>query len=274
VLCSLVLITVYFREPATGALHNAQGVGASVLRPFEVAVDRVARPLRDAYGYVSTLIHAKSENARLRAEADHWRQLAILNANAQAQNVELRRQLKYESASSWPKGYTGVSTDVISQPQNQFDQEVVIAAGSASGVRLHSPVVTDEGLVGDVVKVFRDTALVKPLVDQTAAATAIDLETRAKGTVRHGQAGSEALVFDRVPKDKSLRQGDLVVTAGTKNRELPSFYPEGIPIGYVTSAGQNDTSFFWDAQVQPLVDFSSLESVIVLVPNKPLPTFP
>ena len=44
VLLSLVLITVYFRESAGGGLHGVQGAGATVLRPFEVASDRVARP--------------------------------------------------------------------------------------------------------------------------------------------------------------------------------------------------------------------------------------
>ena len=36
VLLSLVLITVYFREPAGGGLHGVQSTGATVLRPFEV----------------------------------------------------------------------------------------------------------------------------------------------------------------------------------------------------------------------------------------------
>ena len=49
-LLSLVLITVYFREPAGGGLHDVQSGGATVLRPFEVAANRVASPFRDAYG--------------------------------------------------------------------------------------------------------------------------------------------------------------------------------------------------------------------------------
>ena len=45
VLLSLVLITVSFRS---SALDGVQGTAASVLRPFEVAADRVTRPFRDA----------------------------------------------------------------------------------------------------------------------------------------------------------------------------------------------------------------------------------
>src|ERR687885_450865 len=51
VLLSLALITVYFRESAGGPLHKTQGVGAAILRPFEVGAERIARPFRDVYGY-------------------------------------------------------------------------------------------------------------------------------------------------------------------------------------------------------------------------------
>ena len=45
---SLALVTVYFRESDNGFLHSLQSTGASVLRPFEVAADRIASPFEDA----------------------------------------------------------------------------------------------------------------------------------------------------------------------------------------------------------------------------------
>ena len=42
----------------------------------------MAAPFRDAYGWFAGLIHAKSENARLRAEVDRLRSEAIQNRNA------------------------------------------------------------------------------------------------------------------------------------------------------------------------------------------------
>ena len=80
-LLSLVLITIYFREPANGGLHGVQSGGATVLRPFEVAANRVASPFRDAYGWFSGLVHAKSENADLRAKLDRLRAQVIQNSD-------------------------------------------------------------------------------------------------------------------------------------------------------------------------------------------------
>jgi len=78
VLLSIVLITVYFREPAGGGLHSVQSGGATVLRPFEVGAERVARPFRDAYGWFAGLVHAKSQNAALRAQVDRYPRHAAL----------------------------------------------------------------------------------------------------------------------------------------------------------------------------------------------------
>ena len=55
-LLSLLLITLSFREPTTGALHGVQSAGATVLRPFEVGAERIARPFRDTYGYFRGLV--------------------------------------------------------------------------------------------------------------------------------------------------------------------------------------------------------------------------
>ena len=66
VLLSLALITVSFREQSDGPLHDAQAAVASALQPLEVAVERVARPFRDAYGWTKDLFNARSENERLK----------------------------------------------------------------------------------------------------------------------------------------------------------------------------------------------------------------
>jgi len=95
VLLSIALITVYFRESSSGGLHQVQSAGATVLRPFEVGADRVSRPFRDAYGYFAGLVHAKSENNRLRAQNELLRQQAAQNAFAASENADLRKKLHF-----------------------------------------------------------------------------------------------------------------------------------------------------------------------------------
>jgi rod shape-determining protein MreC len=267
VLLSLVLITVYFREPAGGGLHGVQSAGATVLRPFEVGANRIAAPFRDSYGWFAGLIHAKSENARLRAQLDKLRAEAIQNVNAAQQVDELRRELHYVGLARFPQDYRPVPTDVISRPASEFQQQVGIAAGSSSGIRRNDPVVTADGLVGKVSSVAGHTAQVTLLTDANIDVSAIDVQSQAAGLVSHGE-GPSTLTLDRVLKSQVLREGDTIVTQGFKFGPLTSIYPYGIPIGTVSGATNSEVDLYWNAQVSPFVHFDSLHSVLVLVPKK------
>lgn len=266
VLLSLALITIYFREPADGGLHGVQSAGATVLRPFEVAAERVARPFRDAYGYFAGLIHAKSQNAELRHQVDILSQRVIQNANAAAENADLRRQLKYVHSRDFPQGYDYVATTVIGRPPSEFQQQVGISAGSSSGIRRNDPVVTADGLVGKVTQVAHSTAQVTLLTDPSVQVSALDLNTGAAGVVKPGQ-GRNTLALARVDKSQMVNGGDLIETAGWHTKRLTSLYPKGIAIGFVTGASQSEVDLYWRAQVDPRVDFDSLQSVLVLIPK-------
>ena len=271
-LLSLVLITFSFREPSTGALHQVEAAGATVLRPFEVAAERVARPFRDVYGYFAGLIHVKRENERLKDEVNRLRQQALQGEQAREQNTRFRQLLKYVDGPLFPNDYEPVNTRIISW-SSEFDQQVAIAAGSGSGIRQDTPVVTSDGLVGRVTYVTGSSAGVTLLTDENSAVQARDQTTGAFGLVRHGQ-GEGSLILDRVPKEQNVLAGDIIVTAGTRSKQYPSLFPAGIPIGVVTSVGQSDIASYKQIQIDPFVDFSELDAVTALIPRKRIPKAP
>ena len=263
---SLALITGYFRESENGALHDVQSASASVLYPFQVGAERVARPFQDAYGWLAGFFHAKSENERLKARMRLLEIQAIQNATAAQENMELRRALDYKSGPSYPSDYNFIGARVTSHSPNEFRQEVGISAGRDDGLRIYDPVVDADGrLVGHVAKLTGPTALVTLLTDPSFAVSGYAVQTRTYGLVEHGQGGGETLMLDGVPKEKVVRQGDIIVTAGRRSGELPSLYPREIPVGTVTKVGQSDVDIHQSVQIEPLADFSSLSSVWVLV---------
>lgn len=266
VLASLVLITLSFRSGDDGPLAEVQSAGASALRPFAVGAERVAQPFRDAYAWVDSLLTARSEAEELRAQVQDLRQRAIQNEFAIAENMRLRAMLDYLDGPRFPADFSSISAEVIARPDSAFAQAIVIAAGTNDGVRVNDPVVTADGLVGVVIRVTPSTARIQLLTDQEAAVSAVDLRSSAPGIVRHARGTRETLVLDRVRKRDIVDVGDEIVTAGWRVGSLTSLYPKGIPIGEVTSVGQTDTDLYQQIQVDPYVDFGSLDSVIVLVP--------
>jgi rod shape-determining protein MreC len=240
---------------------------ATTLRPFAVGFERVAQPFRDAYGWADSLFTARSEAEQLRAEVRELRQRNIQSEFALQENEYLRRQLRYIDGPRFPADFDPIATEVIGRPGVAFAQAIVVAAGSDDGVRVLDPVVTLDGLVGLVTRVTSDTARIQLLTDEEAAASAVDVRTGADGIVRHARGTRETLVLDRVRKQDVIRLGDEVATSGWRAGGLSSVYPKGIPIGRVTSVGQTDTDLFQQVQIDPYVDFGSLDAVIVLVPK-------
>ena len=148
VVLSLALLSVYFRESSSGTLHSVQDAGASVIYPFQVAAERVAQPFEDAVGWAGDVLGAESENEKLRAEVERLRQQLVQSQTAVLQNAELRRLLRFRQGTTFPGDYNGVAARIIGRTPGQFEQQVLIAAGSNARVHVNDPVVTADGLVG------------------------------------------------------------------------------------------------------------------------------
>jgi rod shape-determining protein MreC len=273
-LVSLVLITGYFRESDGGPFHDVQSVAATGMHPFEVGAERLARPFRDAYGWLSDLFNAREENQQLKEQVERLRNQAIQNSTAASEVKRLQALLDYRRSDTFPGDYEAVGATVLADPPSRFEQWIVISAGSSDGITKDAPVVTDEGLVGRVTKVTRDTSRVTLLTDKESAASAYDVQTEAYGVIRHGAGSTESLILDRVPKQSRVDRDDVVVTSGRRFGLLPSIYPRNIPIGVVTSVGQTDIDVNQQIQVRPFVDFSAVDSVLVLVRKTPGPSLP
>jgi rod shape-determining protein MreC len=269
VLASLVMITIYFREAPDGHLHGVQSAAATAMQPFEIGAQRISRPFRDAYGWAASLFHAKSENERLRDELDQLRSQVIATAELQRQYDALADLLEFRRGDRFPQDFPRsrtVAASVLSNPAGEFEQKIIVAAGSSDGVRRYDAVVNELGLVGHVSKVLGSRAEVTLLTDPESAVTARDNKTGAIGILKHGQGA--ALFLDRVPKQREVNQDDIVVTAGSGAGPLGSFFPAGIPVGVVSSVGQTDVESFKDIQVRPFVNFANVDSVLILLAER------
>jgi len=268
VLVSLALITVYFRESNDGRLHAAQRIGVSVLMPFEVAGERIARPFRDGWAWMSDLLDAKDENEELRRENQEIRR-ELIEARTAARESTLQGAIAaYVAGPSFPADFEPIVARIVGRPPTPYQQEVIVSAGTGDGVRRNAPVVSEGGnLVGKVTDVTDSTARITLITDQSSSVSAVVLETEASGVVKHG-ASTSSLILDRVEKDEMASEGNTVITAGWTTERFESLFPRGIPIGVVESVGQQDVDLFKRIQVAPLVDFDSLSAVIVLIEKK------
>jgi rod shape-determining protein MreC len=266
VVAALALVTISFRSPTTGALHDIQGAGSTALRPFQIAATRVAQPFRDAYDYFAKASSAESENAALKKQVRILRQEAIDNRAAFIKLQQVERLLHFERRPSFPGDYRAINAEVTSFPSGPFTHSLEIAAGSDNGVRFNDPVISGDGLVGIVSNVAPQTAVVTLITDPSTYVAARDVQTQVRGMMHTGAGGT--LILDSVQKQLRVKKGDALVTDGTHIARYKDLYPYGIPIGRVSSVNATDTAPFLQVQVQPFANLASLDAVGVLVPKK------
>ena len=155
---------------------------------------------------------------------------------------------------------------MISFPLGAFAQQITIAAGSDSRLRINTPIIDGDGLHGDVVVVGPSTASVQLITDSDSNVPARDIANGVRGLIRHGAGNS--LLLDQVSKEQSVKKGDEIVTQGTVDRRYPDLYPYGIPIGRVINVGTSDIASYLTVQVAPFARFDSLDSVAALISTK------
>jgi rod shape-determining protein MreC len=270
---SLILLTAYFGESASGGLHAVQRGVLEVVSPIQEGASRALKPFRDLAGWVDDTLNAKREVQDLRTERDALRRSAIAGGAAQRENAQLRKLLRLNEEAGLAAA-APVGARVIGQDPSLWYGQVTINKGTADGVRVDHPVVTGEGLIGRVSVASRSTAVVRLITDHTTNVSARVNATGVTGVVRVEAGRPNELVLDYTRRTDVVRPGQVVVTAGTQSKvdRLPSLYPPNLPIGVVTRVDEPATDE-QQVHVRPFADLRRLEFVEVLTraPNQNRP---
>ncbi len=153
--------------------------------------------------------------------------------------------------------YDYIAATVIGREISPFLQYIIIDKGTEDGVRYGMPVVTQQGLVGRVDAVIAAAARVKLITDSTSVVN-VRLQTAEIEAQLQGSLTGDVFL-DMIPLDEMIEPGDVVLTSG-----LGGNYPPNIFVGQVLSTQQRDNALFQTASVQPIVDFSSINAVLVV----------
>ncbi|MFU8770794.1 MAG: rod shape-determining protein MreC [Anaerolineales bacterium] len=195
-------------------------------------------------------------------------------ANLQAQIIELQQQTADLQVLSALLGFVRAHPEhqyltaaVIGYDTNPFLRYVIINRGSDDGLRRGMPVVTEQGLAGRIAAVTANAARVQLITDPQSAVNVLIQPSGAEAVMNGSITGEIHLEW--IPHDAEVQVGDLVLTSG-----LGGNYPQNILIGQVSSGRQRPFDLFQSAQLQPVVDFSDLKIVLVIVNFRPIDIAP
>ena len=146
---------------------------------------------------------------------------------------------------------------VVAEDASSWARTIIIDKGGRHGVQEGAPVVVAEGVVGRVIKVAASSSRILLVTDASSSIAGLVQRTRTRGVVR-GNGHSLSLEF--ALRNDLVEAQDLIITSG-----MGGVFPKGLVVGEVSSVQRNEFGLFQQIELTPVVDFSRLEEVLVLV---------
>jgi rod shape-determining protein MreC len=153
--------------------------------------------------------------------------------------------------------FSYVAARVVGRDSTNWFHSLLIDRGSRHGVERHGAVVAPGGLVGQVVEVGPFSAQIQIITDPVSSVGVMLETSRVTGLLVGAQFGRLRIKY--LPILTEVRVGEVVMTSG-----LGSVYPKGILVGKVVAVDKRIGALFQEATVEPSIDFSRLEEVLVL----------
>ncbi|KAF1027495.1 MAG: Cell shape-determining protein MreC [Burkholderia plantarii] len=247
-------IALLISDARFSTLEIVRGILGTALYPLQ----RAALVPRDLFMGAADLA---ASNASLRQDnrALHDRNLKLsLQSNQAAQlaadNAHLRAVLGLRQRIATQATPAEIQYDT----SDPFSQKIVIGQGSHDNIQNGSPVVTEDGVIGQITRVFPLQSEVTLVTDRDLAIPVQVLRTGLRSVI-YGTPKGDTLDLRFVPTSADLLVGDELVTSG-----LDGIYPPGLPVAKVVRVDKLADTAFAHVICMPIAAVRGAREMLVL----------
>lgn len=259
----IVLVGVLFAQVlglAVQVKRSTDGESTRLIRvwavgtvtPFEKALVWTQTSAGNLWHNYFYLRGVRAENRNLKAQIQRMslEQVRMSQDADQAHRLQALLAFKEQFISQT------MAAQVIGGSGSELSRSVYIDKGYNDGIKPDMAVITVDGIVGKVLRVYRSTSLVLLIDDQTSGVGAILDKTRLQGILRGTPSGE--VVLEKVMSDENVPPEELVLTSGGDG-----IFPKGLLVGRVKKVTPG-SELFLNIRVRPAADLSKLEEVLVV----------
>ncbi len=207
--------------------------------------------------FTRSVIAIKS-NRVLKAEVGQLRRDLTIS---QLQKLQLQNALKESN----PQRSIGFAignaefeiAEVIGYSGQFHQRNLLVSKGLADGIRIDSPVISAQGIVGKVVTVSTNHSVILPLSNPQFQVPVMDQATSVQGILQSDLSG--ILNMNMIRLGSEISAGDTIVTSN-----LSTLYPKGYPVGTVARIRESQDYLFISAEIRPFTQVENLEHVFIL----------
>lgn len=241
-------------------LAPVRQVAAVILYPLQriaLAPVGIARRIGNFFVTHSSL---RTENVRL-AQENFANEGMLQELKAlRAENARLRALLGARQRF----GVSATAAEVVYAARDPFSRRIIIDKGMRDEVEAGQPVVDEEGLLGQVTRVYPWLAEVTLVTDKSHFVPVQNLRNGLRA-VLSGTGSDGVLELRFVPVNADHQNGDELVTSG-----IDGVYPPGLPVARVSRVERSATRLFARITCTPLAGVSNHTQVLLLSAQRDL----
>jgi rod shape-determining protein MreC len=226
----------------------------TVFSPIVRGADAVFSSVRGVVASYVDVRHAREENVELRERVD---ELAAERNKALERAAELD-SIRAQLALPARPPYREIAANVVSRDSSLWFRRFVIDRGTFDEVKRDMPVSAAGGIVGRIISVGPNFAMVQAITDKHAGVGAMLQNSRAMGEVRG--LDNDRCELKNVSTSENVDVGESVVTTG-----LDRIYPKGLLIGVVERIEVDPNAPWHKIVIKPAAGIDRIEHVMVLL---------
>lgn len=254
VLFAAPVIPLFALKVTLPRLNFYDKLSAYVVYPIAETAENLGRGLGVVWSHYIDLVHTSRERDAVKKENLELRGRILQLEEFESENKRLKELL---SMTDLPP-VKAIGGKVIGQDSSTESMSFVINVGTDQGISPRMPVVSSEGVVGTITRVYAHSSVFVALVDPSHDVDGIITRSRARFIVE-GRGSSLLGRLKYLDRAEDIRAGDLVVTSG-----LDGVFPKGLPMGFVVDVDRPRVGVAQEAEMRASVDFGHLEEVLVL----------
>lgn len=257
-----LLISVSFMITRSEKVNiNIKSGVNTVIYPFHYTINSLAKTVDSFWVSIEELNMMKRELLITKNQLEKLKSASFEIQELKRENERLRTILDIKTRIE----YKTVFAEIIARDPSNNYSVFVINKGSRHGLERNMPVISYqqglEGIVGKTIEVSRGSAKILPVTGLGSYTGCMHAALRNIGLIRGQGPTEEYLLFDYLDKNAQVGFGDLVVTSGQGG-----IFPKGLMIGKIVGFTKVKYGIFYkDVRVKPILDFSMLEDVYVIL---------
>jgi rod shape-determining protein MreC len=261
---ALLSVVLMFYDQRGGWLDTARYGLQAAIYPLQLAVNSPSAAWRWLEETFATRESLQKEVDTLRVRLRDQQLLTMRQAALEHENASLRG-LNTALPDVIEKRLVG---EVISVEVSTLRQRLVVNRGGNSGVYKSQPVISGEGVLGQV---YRIGPFSSEIILITDAEHALPVQVLRSGvrTIALGTGKSTSLELPYVPQNYDVKVGDLLVTSG-----LGEVFPYGLPVAKVTKVERDQAQPLAQIHAEPLAHIDNDREVLFVWGNPKHPAAP